>query len=319
MAHPTSRLNESIKCVVMLNNLVLAFLALIFIILNVLILVGQWAGFDPNTWRNFCTINLIIGGVLLLMTVFGCIGAVNQTEREGYCSGRRLLATYLVLLIALLVVVIQITMDSTQITDSIEMTLQQPGRTEYDAFETKIAPRFNGYYFDALCETYPENSWYMGWIDDNCPASVGLSTCAMAEPSSLKDQVCDGSRGRCNRDPFSTEDCCPDEIMCDAAIADWKDNGVYDKVALSACPYHQCRRQALRYIMDEVQGAKMYAWTVVYILIAVVFLTGLLICYRPRDDLTEELIKTGVVVERSKGKKKPFKERRQTRTSDAPP
>ncbi len=78
-----SRLNDSIKCVVMLNNFTLAFLALIVVIVAALVFTGQWDDFDSETFETTCMWAFAIGGSLLVITIIGCMGAVNQIEREG--------------------------------------------------------------------------------------------------------------------------------------------------------------------------------------------------------------------------------------------
>jgi hypothetical protein len=247
---------------------------------------------------------------------------VHQTEREGCFNGRKFLTVYMLCTIGLIVALFQLLLESRQTLESIDFTLSSNTETSYDKFETKVAPRFNDYYFDALCTDVPDNSWFLNtWVAKHCPSEMSLLTCEYKTNTYLqemnKEQVCDESLDSCSLGgKFNPSTCCPSEMRCKTAFDAWKNNEVFNSDDLEACPYHQCRRPALKYVYTEGEPLLKFGQAVCYLLIGIVFLTLLLICYRPRDDLTAELIKTGVVVERRD--KKPVKERRQTRTSDAP-
>ncbi len=181
--------------------------------------------------------------------------------------------------------------------DSIEYTLSEPaGGTEYDKFERIIAPKFNGNYFSGLCQDFPANSWFLEWVGENCPVTMTLASCAYT-PTSLKDSVCNDDASSCTAvGTFDPMACCPDDGMCTAAYDNFIENEIFNVPDLTACPYQQCRMQTLAYVVDTMEPVLTYLQFVVYALIAVVFLTCLLICYNPRDNLSEELIKTGVIV-----------------------
>ena len=89
-------------------------------------------GFDSETWEAFCIFNLVVGFVILFMTMIGCIGAVNQTSREGWCRGRTTLSLYQLCLIALLVIMFRVSLDASQTMDSIDYTLDSDTETTYD-------------------------------------------------------------------------------------------------------------------------------------------------------------------------------------------
>ena len=261
------------------------------------------------------------------MTVLGCVGAINQTEREGCCSGRRTLGLYQICLCCLLGIAFVLALEAKQTADSIDFTINNGTSTTptlsgmpYDKFENKAAPFFNSFYFDALCEENPEDSEFLKLVDKHCPAAITLDNCVMSNSGSppFKEDVCNEQDQVCG-DTWDKE-CCPDQNLCDVAMEEWKVDGEWDGQALKACPYHQCRRAALKFVYYKLEPTTHFAMMIFWVILVVLFLTCLLICYRPRDDLTEELIKTGVVVEKRKGQKKtPFRERKQTRTSDAPP
>ena len=160
---------------------------------------------------------------------------------------------------------------------------------------------FNGWFFKAHCEDKPESSWFLKtWVEEHCPDSMGFSKCELAD-SRDKQAVCDDNSEICEASPFTAEACCPVESLCTAAFDQWSENAYYDTAALAACPYHQCRLGALQYIRGELDPGLALAHTVSYVVSAIIFLTCLLICYRPGDGTQEELIKTGVVVAKTKG------------------
>ena len=201
--------------------------------------------------------------------------------------------------------------------DSIEFTLDNQGASpplEYDKFEKVIAPKFNTNYFNDLCSEFPSSGWFFTWVDKNCPAIVSSTTCSL------------GNNWEACNTPASAG--CPSESVCDAAMDD-VGNDQYNYNALDKCAYQQCRFEVLAFILKEMEVSEKnpepiavavavavantrssqpvleVLETVVYILVAMIFLTCLLICYNPADDERKQLEKTGVLVEKAPQGKKP--------------
>ncbi|GMI39289.1 hypothetical protein TrCOL_g1825 [Triparma columacea] len=296
-----SRLNDTIKFGVLVVNSALLLVSLVAILTGALVLTGNWADFDPETFEATALWACVIGSVLLILTLVGCFGAITQTEREGICSGRRLLSAYQIFLIVLLILFIRLGIEGKTTIDSMEWTLDNRGQGEYDKGDMLLADKINNNYFSNLCLPDPSSAWLIDFVDKSCPSSM---------------QVSRGGKCACD----TTKADCPDEDGCETAMARWKEDKVYDKDALALCPYHVCRYQVLAEVIDTVDPILDIIAVAIYIIGAMIFLTCLLICYNPHDDTAAQLIKTGVLVEKRVPKSSPRKQqqqRRQTRGGSA--
>jgi hypothetical protein len=160
--------------------------------------------------------------------------------------------------------------------DSLEYTQSQGGGS-YDNFEKSISTQFNTNYFSSQCDSAdPSNTWFFKLVDKVCPEDISSSSCG----------------SQCGND----WQLCPSESSCDADPTSQK------------CPYALCRVEAIGWLISKVEPLFTFLLSSTYITAAMILLTCLLICYNPRDDVTEELIKTGLFVEKydagSKDKKK---------------
>ena len=78
-----SQLNDLIKCVVMLHNVVIAILALFVFIAALMVKNNVWEDIDGESWGATATAVLGVSGLILISTVLGCCGAYHQVERKG--------------------------------------------------------------------------------------------------------------------------------------------------------------------------------------------------------------------------------------------
>jgi len=229
---------------------------------------------------------LTVSGLILAATFVGCCGAYRQVERKGYFTGRKLLFVYLVFLITTFSLTASMTVYLSQSIDSMEWTVDElntNSSAKMVGLEKSISRRVNGEYFEDLCSG--SSSWFMNWVDKNCPASMG-TRCKL--PASKLSPNCDTY---CDASPWNIDECCPDQIICES-----------NSNVPQACPFYQCRKEMLSWVLDELDPAMGWLGTFGYFLVAMIFLTVLLICYNPRDDLEHELLKTGVIVESTEKK-----------------
>ncbi|GMH49917.1 hypothetical protein TL16_g00651 [Triparma laevis f. inornata] len=210
-----------------------------------------------------------------------------------------LLGIYLIFVITLLILMIRLGVEGSQTLDSIEWTLANKdsiGSTlthiPYDKLEKIITPKFNTNYFNDLCTEFPKSGWFFKYVDEHCPTSMTYGSCSLGN-----------NWETCNTDA-SGRGSCPKENACDNAMENnaYKDES-YSDTALQNCAYHECRYGTLKYVHDEMGPVQDIIKFVVYVLLAMIFLTGLLICYNPQDDVSQQLVKTGVMVETRKVKK----------------
>ena len=284
-----SYMNSLIKVGVLVFNIFLFLCGLIVALISGLVYSGQWPEFERETYAEWCYWGMGIGFVVIFVTVLGCIGSANQVQREGCCPGRCVLGYYQILLVGSIVAFMFVGLFLKSTIDSIQFTLDKNGDTEYDKFEIDISSRFNSNYFAALCSEFPENTWFLDWSDTICPATMNYEEKCFI-PRSKRDpladrDVCEAFTA-CESEPFNPTFCCPDEQACSAET--W---------GKAACPYEQCRTEALNWLVEKMEPVYDFFLAVGYISMAMMLLTCLLICYNPKDTVEKELIKTGVLVQ----------------------
>lgn len=281
-----SRLNSSIKLVVIIGDLIFLLVAVITVVAAGLVSSGKIVALDFPEARRTSMFVLLLASAVIGCTIYGCCGAFNQNVREGFCFGRRVLCCHQFLLLTVFIMSI---MQQDQLSNrekSIDLVIENvEAYPHYDLFERNLDKYFNKAYFEGNCaiqdDTYDKSSaWLMQWVDRNCPPTMSRSVCELPEE---KKAICDTS---CPDSVWNATSCCPSEDLCFAL-------GLKE-----SCPYNQCRVAVLtearvRVIEPALQGL---AFVAILAAIMIIF-TCLLICYNPRDDIEIELLKTGVMTE----------------------
>jgi hypothetical protein len=281
-----SRLNASIKLVVMIGDTVFLLVAIIAAIIAALVMSGQIIALDFPEARRTARNVLVLTVAVLIFTIYGCCGAINQIVRKGcFCAGRRVLCFHQFLLLAVLVTSVSQQEKLANREKSIDLVIANVASyPNYDLFESRLDKYFNKAYFEGNCalndDTYDKSStWLMEWVDRSCPSTMSRSVCALSEE---KKENCDTT---CYRSIWNVGSCCPSEYSC-------------LKLNLQeACPYNRCRVAVLNEVRIYVDPALKVLRFVTFLAITMIILTCLLICYNPRDDIEIELLKTGVMTE----------------------
>jgi len=274
-----SRLNSSIKLAVMLGNLFFTLVSGVFAYFSGGIISGNMVAFNFDEARE--TAMFVFGAsiAVLLFTCLGCCGAVNQVVRKGFCRGRSILSTHQLLLIGVLMITVTQSSKWTKREKSINIVLSDiKNYPNYDQFEEQISEYFNAAYFEGNCEENPNDSWMVQWVSENCPSTMAQKQCNL---SFLERYTCDTS---CDEPIWTAFKCCPSELQCDEGY-------------IETCPYHQCRLRALTTVQSWLSPFRKSLQFVAILSATMIVLTCLLICYNPRDDLEDELLKTGVMTE----------------------
>ena len=281
-----SRLNASIKLVVLLGDLVFLLVSIITAIIAALISSGGIIALDFTEARRIATLILLLTMMILGCTIYGCCGAANQIVRQGCCCvGRRILCCHQFILISVLLLSITQQESLSNRKRSIKMVVHNvTNYPKYDSFERRLDQYFNRAYFEGNCafedETYDKSSeWLMKWIDSNCPDTMRRSVCELLDED--KDR-CDTT---CIEPIWTAESCCPSEDLC-----------LIDKEQHS-CPYNQCRTAVLKEVQSYIDPALNGLRFITCLTVLLIIFTCLLICYNPRDDIEIELLKTGVMTE----------------------
>lgn len=257
------KLNETLKFVFIFVNTLLFFIAAGLLGVSIWAMTSFWSELDSSF--ESISIFLIVSSVLLLIFVcIGCLGSANQTVRSGprMLQGRKLLGTYQVFLIFILIIQFYATIFSLNSVAALDEVKNTTG-AEYVHIEKHLAPRFNDYYFDTL-DTQSKHSWFWDWIDSNCPDHIGTSACPSGDDNGA----------------------CPNEVDCDAAEDDM-DQG--------SCPYDICRAAARDKIQDTLEPVGAYGMFVFLIELVMLTLTCALACFNPRDLVEDILTKSGTL------------------------
>lgn len=275
-----TRLNSSIKLIMMVGEAIFLLLAIAMAILSTLVSSGEIHPLNfTEAHRNAQLILLISIGVIFC-TIFGCCGAVNQIIRKGACAGRRILSLHQLLLFCVLALS-YISMKQLRLRErSISVVLSDITQYPvYDSFETHLDRYFNSAYFEGICADNSSSVWIMDWVNRNCPLTMGKDACELSAESR---EVCDTT---CKMSPWQKESCCPSENLC------------LVEEQLSTCPYNQCRFQVLKEARSMIKNGVTLLQVFACLSIIMIIFTCLLICYNPRDEIEIELLKTGVMTE----------------------
>merc|ERR1711998_127108 len=223
---------------------------------------------DPETFQSVGIILIASSSVMIVMVFVGCFGALYQTVRLGHCQGRKLLGTYQLCLMFILIFQFYSTifcLNSWQALEDVKDHLKHGNSSvEYVYIEERISPHFNDYYFDTLDkQDSSKNDWFWSFVDDNCPDSM--------------------STDNCNADSYAAS--CPDETGCDHA----PDNDRGD------CPFDVCRIAANNKVIKYLKPVGQYGIFVFLVEVGLLVLTCTLSCFNPRDTDAEILTKSGTL------------------------
>ena len=280
-----SRLNASIKLVVMIGDTIFLLVAIISGIASGLVSSGKIVALDFPEARRTASILLLLTVAILLFTIYGCCGAINQIVRKGCCCvGRRVLCCHQFLLLTVLVISVTHQEQLANRERSIDLVIGNVTTyPRYDSFEQRLDKYFNKAYFEGNCgldDTYDKSStWLMKWVDRRCPSTMSQSVCGLSDKEKLD---CDTS---CDVPIWNTTSCCPSEDLC------------LGKDIKEACPYNQCRVAVLDEVLNYIDPALQGLRFLTALSVVMIVFTCLLICYNPRDDIEVELLKTGVMTE----------------------
>mmetsp|Transcript_6267 Transcript_6267/g.11846 ORF Transcript_6267/g.11846 Transcript_6267/m.11846 type:complete len:378 (-) Transcript_6267:334-1467(-) len=279
-----SRLNATIKLVVLLGDAIFLILAIGLIILSGMANSGKITELNFDLAKRLASVVLLASIVLLSMTIYGCCGSLNQTVRNGFCSGRRSLCFHQLILIVILIVSIVQTSSLERRETSVKMVIDnQEQFTSYDSFETQLDAFFNREYFDRTCPDTEQsqgavsgggNHLVMQWVDDYCPDIMRSQECLNMACTYIT-----------KADDKTTNLLCPNQNQC------------INQGLTESCPYYQCRIPILGKVKDILSPTLLILRSLSILSGIMVTFTCLLICYNPRDDIEIELLKTGVMTE----------------------
>lgn len=263
----------------MLGNLFFLFASAAFTIGAGLVFSGKFMPLKYDEATKAAVAVLMVSVFVLICTFSGCCGAIHQVKRSGLCAGRRVLSSYQVMLLFLLLYSIKQCITLKNREKSIDMVLSDPSRfPRYDKFEADISRHFDSAYFEGICTERPYESWVVEWLNKKCPETMRQQKCYL---NGRKRYICDTT---CDYAPWRPDMCCPSRELCDANVPE-------------SCPYYQCRFAVLTEIRWWMRPFTVGIQFVAWLAGIMIMLTCLLICYNPRDDLEHELIKTGVMTE----------------------
>lgn len=194
--------------------------------------------------------------------------------------------------LVLLVVVLLFTLSQYEWLNKREMSLRlvaadQQSYNEYDSFERRTSTLFNNAFFESLCSDEDDKSttWLLDFVDKSCPLDMNMSSCALSSSNKKKcDTSCSALNGMTDITSLDIKQCCPSEELCSKGIR-------------AACPYDRCRAGVSRELLYWAHHTKIATQFVCSLAGFLLILSCLLICFNPRDEIEQELLKTGVMTE----------------------
>lgn len=263
------KMNNILKFFFLFVNTLVFLISATLLGVSIWAMTSFWSDLDSGTFQSVGIMLIVSSSILSVFVCIGCLGSVYQTVRKGHCQGRKLLGTYQVILIAILLMQFYLTVFSLNTTvalDEVQHDLHTATNStvEYVHIENHLYPRFNDYYFDTLDSQDGKHSWFWDFVDDNCPDGMGTSDC--------------NAVGLANS--------CPDETACDAAN---------DEEDFGDCPYDMCRKAATEKVVEYLEPVGEYGIFVFLVQFVMLLLTCALTCFNPRDTDAEILTKSGTI------------------------
>lgn len=222
------------------------------------ILNSSWGNLDKSFFNGWCTILILFGFFVLLISIFGCLGILHQVKRDGCWTGRKVLAVYVTILIGALAaeIYMAMTVSNTLLSlKSARSSLSTNTVLDYDAFENALAARFNTFFFGAASVCNDINFvWFWDFVNNKCPASVNQAHCQA-----------------CNQ--YTITMCSAFSQLC------YKDSSAFQY----ACPYVTCRSQMLTYVINQLGPFYYFTFFFMALQLAVLGLSCCLICFHDKD------------------------------------
>ena len=203
-----SRMNAAIKLFFCWGELFFVLISFVFLVVFGFISAGKVAALTDPAARRMANWVLLLSAAVFVCTCFGCVGALRQTLRKGFFSGRRMLCLHQLLLSTVLVFgVSQYEWLNKRESSFALVVADRAAHPRYDAFERRVGQYFDNAYFDSLCEADRSSTWLLDFVDARCPAMarMGREDCSAA---------CDAA---CTSSDVAL--CCPSETSCDAGNA----------------------------------------------------------------------------------------------------
>lgn len=254
--------------------------------LSIWVMYAKWGNIDRSFFYGSGLMAAMFGCFLISLSCLGCLSVSWQTKSYGFWTGRKVLTTFLILLIGGFIAEVWIVAlslsayRSMKITTGIlETTSKESGAfvaigPEFDQFELVLSEKFNAFFFGAISECYAamvpdlKYTYFWTWVEDYCDDGLKVLDCL-----------------HCNT--YSISDCYADETVCYNSLNPNNE----------ACPYTLCRLGALTYLTDKFGPMSYYILAFAIFHLGIIISTVLMICYHRRDSLPEILAKNGVKIE----------------------
>lgn len=262
---PQNLLNSYAKFIVVNVNIFFFWIGLLLLGVALYLWIAEWGdGLVKGFFLGAGLTIALLGMIVCAMAFLGCQGVNNQTWKQGYWSGRKVMGIYLTFIITAFVFMVGIVTVALSNADDFAITSDELKADptfypELTGMEDFFQDKFNKFFFGASSSC--ENSmylWFWHWINDNCDES-------------LRQEYCQGCYY------YSPTQCPADESQCFDADIPRHEN--------PACPYTACRVGLLNYFLFRLRpfGHSCFAFGVFLIFIALAAL--MVVCYHPKEDI----------------------------------
>ena len=282
------RLNSCIKLAFCLSELFFLVVSLLCLGFSVLVSTDNVAALSFGMAKETAKLVGVLAGAVFICSCYGCCGALRQTIRKGLCSGRKILCLHQLLLVAVLL----FTLSQHEWINKREYSLRlvaedKQSYNEYDKFEMRSSKLFNNAYFESICSSEDDKStaWLSDFVDKNCPLDMSQDSCTLSSSNKKKcDTSCSALKGMTDYTTHDIKQCCPSQELCNEGVK-------------AACPYERCRVGIATELVHWAHYTKIATQFVCSLAGFLLILSLLLVCFNPRDEIEQELLKTGVMTE----------------------
>ena len=234
---PQNLLNSYAKFIVVNVNIFFFWIGLLLLGVALYLWIAEWGdGLVKGFFLGAGLTIALLGMIVCAMAFLGCQGVNNQTWKQGYWSGRKVMGIYLTFIITAFVFMVGIVTVALSNADDFAITSDELKADptfypELTGMEDFFQDKFNKFFFGASSSC--ENSmylWFWHWINDNCDES-------------LRQEYCQGCYY------YSPTQCPADESQCFDADIPRHEN--------PACPYTACRVGLLNYFLFRLRLVRM--------------------------------------------------------------
>lgn len=290
-----ARLNNIVKFITWLINLVIFVFGFIGLILAFYVIFADWGGLDTGFFLGLGITGAFMAGCLWQISTLGvlAIDYQNYTYKDNTVdnkvwTGKKIILIYLICVVAGFLGTCFTTMYITNESTSLAATksaINAGTFIPYDNFELGVSKKFNKFFFGVKATCNQLNLiWFWTFVANNCPSSIDESHCSACTVNWITS--CSAYEPACYGD-------------YDVTVV----GGGDPSRPHATCPYEICRSGIITFIIDRMDTFLIIIACLLGLFGMLSILSTMLLCFHERDSNEVFLEKAGAVA-----KKRPKKQ-----------